>query len=251
MKKLREIEDYWNQRARGFSLSVVEELEDDKKDQWLQLFKKYGMTERKLKVLDVGTGSGFFAVLLAQEGHDVTGIDYTPNMLKHAEETARKFNVKLDLRQMDAQNLEFEDESFDLIVTRNLMWNLEFPEKAYREWIRVLKKGGKIINFDGNYYLHLHDDVYKEGYEKIEYVPDRQGHTKNNIDNVDFSIMREIARELPMSSIRRPQWDVNTLVAMGVNSVSVDLSQGRKFAAMDQENNEIYLTSAFMICAEK
>ena len=46
---------------------------------------------------------------------------------------------------MDAQALEFEDESFDVIISRNLTWNLEKPWQAYREWYRVLKPGGHIM----------------------------------------------------------------------------------------------------------
>lgn len=42
--------------------------------------------------------------------------------------------------QMDASHLAFADETFDAVVSRNLTWNLEDPEQAYKEWMRVLKK---------------------------------------------------------------------------------------------------------------
>ena len=48
---------------------------------------------------------------------------------------------------MDAQALEFEDESFDVIISRNLTWNLPHPEMAYKEWLRVLKKRWKAFEF--------------------------------------------------------------------------------------------------------
>ena len=35
-----------------------------------------------------------------------------------------------------------------MIVSRNLTWNLPHPEMAYKEWLRVLKKGGRLLNFD-------------------------------------------------------------------------------------------------------
>lgn len=41
---------------------------------------------------------------------------------------------------MDASHLAFADETFDAVVSRNLTWNLEDPEQAYKEWMRVLKK---------------------------------------------------------------------------------------------------------------
>ena len=52
---------------------------------------------------------------------------------------------------MDAQNLEFEDDVFDVVISRNLTWNLKDPKRAYEEWCRVLKPGGVMINLDANY----------------------------------------------------------------------------------------------------
>ena len=49
---------------------------------------------------------------------------------------------------MDAQKLDFEDNTFDVVISRNLTWNLEHPDVAYREWVRVLKVGGRLLNFD-------------------------------------------------------------------------------------------------------
>mgnify|MGYP000482475991 FL=1 len=48
-------------------------------------------------------------------------------------------------------NLEYEDESFDVVITRNLTWTLPDVDKAYKEWHRVLRKGGVLLNYDANY----------------------------------------------------------------------------------------------------
>ena len=50
------------------------------------------------------------------------------------------------------QSLEFADNSFDAVVSRNVFWNLEHADKAYEEAYRVLKKDGILILEDGNYY---------------------------------------------------------------------------------------------------
>ena len=50
---------------------------------------------------------------------------------------------KIQWLQMDAQNLDFPDQTFDAVVSRNLTWNLENPTRAYQEWLRVLKKRRK------------------------------------------------------------------------------------------------------------
>lgn len=63
---------------------------------------------------------------------------------------------------MDAQHLQFADESFDAIVSRNVLWNLEDPAMAYREMYRVLRPGGTILVEDGNMYLYLYDEAYEK-----------------------------------------------------------------------------------------
>ena len=52
---------------------------------------------------------------------------------------------------MDAENPDFPDGTFDVIVSRNLTWTLPDAARAYKEWIRVLKTGGILINADANY----------------------------------------------------------------------------------------------------
>lgn len=83
---------------------------------------------------DVGTGTGYFAILLALHGHRTTGIDFTRAMLQEAEETADSYAANASFLYMDAQALDFPDNSFDAIVTRNLTWTIPEPEKAYQEW---------------------------------------------------------------------------------------------------------------------
>ena len=87
----------------------------------------------QVKILDIGTGPGFFAILLAEEGYQVTAVDYTEQMLQEAKSNAADLADQISFKRMDAQNLEFPKETFDYIVTRNVTWNLEHPKRAYRE----------------------------------------------------------------------------------------------------------------------
>ena len=93
--------------------------------------------KQQLNVLDIGCGAGFFSIPMAKAGHNVTSIDYTENMVNSAIQNAMDAGVDIEVLQMDAQNLDFEDDTFDLIVTRNVTWVMEQPTKAYSEWIRV------------------------------------------------------------------------------------------------------------------
>ena len=84
----------------------------------------------------------------------MTAIDYTEEMLKKAKNNAGILADKIEWYQMDAQALRFADNTFDMIVSRNVTWNLEHPDRAYYEWMRVLKPGGVLLNFDANWYHH-------------------------------------------------------------------------------------------------
>lgn len=104
-----------------------------------------------LRILDVGTGIGFFAILLSEAGHQVEGIDLTPAMLDEARGITAQRGLDIVFREMDAQALSYDDSSFDVVLSRNLTWTLPEPEKTYREWFRVLKPGGMLLNFDADY----------------------------------------------------------------------------------------------------
>lgn len=199
---LEQVCSYWNTRAVGYSLDIQQELLGESGQDWLMLIQGNAPAKQYRKVLDIGCGPGFFEALLGGNGYHVTGIDYTAGMLAQAVKNATKTGANTCFYQMDAQNLAFADNSFDLIVTRNVMWNLEYPEKAYSEWKRVLRKGGKIILMDGNYYLHYFNPAYAVG---------TPGADHQHMEGIDINIINEIARKLPLSAKLRPQWDIKIL----------------------------------------
>lgn len=168
MKELGEkIVSYWGNRAEGYSEYNREELAGDKWQDWIAEIKKQLPKKEKseIRILDIGTGPGFFAILLAQEGYQVTAIDCTAEMLAEAQANAGALAAQITWKLMDAQKLEFADESFDLVLSRNLTWVLEEPETAYAEWYRVLKPEGIMLNFDANWYRYLYDEEMRKGYE--------------------------------------------------------------------------------------
>ncbi len=238
---LNESSDYWNLRSKGYSDTVEDELGSGRYTQWLNRMLPFMEPGKKLKVLDVGCGPGFFPIVLGREGHDVTAVDYSPGMLEKAMANCLKYGVTAKFQRMDAQHLEFEDETFDIVVSRNLVWNLDSPEDAYREWLGVLKKGGKLMLFDGNHYLYLFDKDYSA------FDPEYQ--KSSNVKDVDVSVMEKIAEELPLSSQRRPQWDTDRLLEMGVKSVFVS-NEGDTLKLV-KDGKTVYLPFQFFICAEK
>ena len=204
LKLLNEIELYWTKRAEGYSQVNQSELHSEQKQKWQQIILKYlNFVQPKTKhILDIGTGPGFFAIILAQLGFKVTAIDYTAEMLIKAKQNAGKLKNKINFQQMNAQQLTLDSNSFDAIVTRNLTWNLPKPQTAYQEWYRVLKPNGILLNFDANWYAHLFDEQMRKAYEQ-----DRQSVAKAQIDDhytcTDIDAMEKIARQVPLSYLHQ------------------------------------------------
>ena len=222
-----EIHDYWTNRARGYSEYNQQEMADARQTMWraklLDLLGKHfpEREPKEIKILDVGTGPGFFAILLAEAGYQVTAIDYTEEMLKEAQQNAGGLAECIVWKTGDAQALDVENNSFDAIVTRNVTWNLPRPDLAYKEWLRVLKPGGMLYNFDADWYGHLYNEEKRNSYER-----DRQQTEEQNVEDyysgTDIEKMEEIARQVPLSRLERPKWDIETMQKTGFLDVSCD-----------------------------
>lgn len=207
---LEQIRQYWNSRAEGYTLSNREELEDEHRIfLWEQQIRRALNGRICRHVLDVGCGPGFFSVLLARLGYEVTAVDYTENMLAEARKNAAHYGVDIDFRRMDAQKLDFKDGIFDLVISRNVLWNLEQPEQAYREWLRVLKPNGTVMNFDGNFYYYVTDAEYG----------DRTRWEHKHMQGINANSIDRIGEHLPMARRLRPEWDVQELQKLGAKEV--------------------------------
>lgn len=156
MEKTKEIaNERWEDKisARRFA-ERSDALAGERKRLWLDTIRELaGESSEKeglKRVLDVGTGAGLLALLYAELGHDVTGLDFSQAMLEEARERAGRHELPADFVQDDAEALPFEDESFDLVTNRIVIWSLPNPGVAVREWARVLKPSGKLVLF-GNH----------------------------------------------------------------------------------------------------
>jgi ubiquinone/menaquinone biosynthesis C-methylase UbiE len=85
-------------------------------------------------------------------GHKVTGVDLSPGMLDKAKHNAECMGLDIEFFHGDAENLPFEDNSFDLVVNKFLLWTLPKPSCAVQEWRRVLKPGGRVFAIDGDWF---------------------------------------------------------------------------------------------------
>ena len=251
---LQENRTYWTHRADGYSKVNQQELASRSHHAWQKVLRERlerhfpGKALHELHILEVGTGPGFFAILLTELGCQVTAIDLTASMLAEARSNAGALANKIRFLEMNAEELAFEDHSFDGILTRNLTWNLPHPDAAYREWCRVLKPDGLLLNFDANWYGYLFDPAAQAAYEQDRENSARLGMDDQNVGE-NFDIMEKIAAQLPLSSIRRPVWDTRVLSSMGMHTtVERDIWQ---HVWTEEEKTNFASTPMFLIQAVK
>ncbi len=123
---LSENKTYWTGRAAGYSKVNQLELSTVQRRKWgdclrSEITRQYPeRAPRSVRVLEVGTGPGFFAIILCELGYQVTAIDLTPAMLREAKKNAGELAGRIQWMEMNAEALDFSDASFDVIVSRNL-----------------------------------------------------------------------------------------------------------------------------------
>lgn len=100
--------------------------------------------ELRGKVLEVGVGTGK-NISYYPDNVDITAIDFSMGMLEKAREKAKQLNKKVELIQMDAQNMDFPDNTFDMVFTTCVFCSVPDPVNGLLEIKRVCKPDGKII----------------------------------------------------------------------------------------------------------
>ena len=242
------LKKYWNYRAPSYSQSNLEELNNFKRDAWLKLLLNNAPKKEKLKVLDVGAGPGLFSILMSLAGHEVTAVDLSNEMIENAKKNAKAYNVDINFVQVNGVKLPFEDNSFDYIISRNVLWNLEYPKEALKEWKRLLNEDGCITYFDANQYLHFFDEEQNKKFNQdVKNMEELFGRKENKTQQVKD--LEEIAKKLVLSKEQRPSWDIKALKECGYNDIKLEEDMGR-YVWDEKQKVEQKSRPLFMIVAK-
>jgi ubiquinone/menaquinone biosynthesis C-methylase UbiE len=107
-------------------------------------FRIKALSYARGKVLEVGVGTGK-NLSYYPEGCQVTGIDFSPGMLARAKKKVHLARVPVTLLEMDAEQMDFPDDTFDTIVATCVFCSVPDPVKGLEEVRRVCKPAGQII----------------------------------------------------------------------------------------------------------
>ena len=200
----QQVAAHWDRRAahfdQDFGHSIATPAERAAWDRIMQLVDRGA---GPLDALDVGCGTGFLSLELAARGHRVTGIDLAPTMLDLARRKAAEAGFGIRFQEGDAEQAPFPAASFDLAISRHVLWTLPHPEAAIDDWIRVLRPGGRLVVIDGAQY-------------DVAAAPPRQENARNSAEYA------AIGDRLPFYN-GRPQSEIEALFrAKGLVAVGGD-----------------------------
>ena len=206
--KTKDIADYWDKQAKIWFDEKKDILSEPETEYWIEYFFNLRSILKGNKVLEVGTANGYFANILHMAGYDVTAIDISPEMISRAKNMSNDFCFSVKYYVMDAQELEFGNESFDLVFTRSMTWILPDLKKFYSSVYRVLKLNGMFLNYDADFSkINLNAEEY---------------------DNYPPEIVEQaniIKSQLEISKHKRPERDIEVLKTVGFDKIRSDEEQ--------------------------
>lgn len=183
MKKIKILDS-----AEGYDLAAEDY---DKKEKYLNSFEKGKFLSLLLeiknkKILDVGAGTGRVSLPLALAGAQVTALDISEKIL----ELLKRKNKKITTVVGEAENLPFENESFDIVTAAFLIVHLKDPKIFFDEVYRVLKPDGLFLVSNIN---QKEPPVVKtkEGDIQIKSYYHRPEKIKDSLQDLAFSIEKE------------------------------------------------------------
>ncbi len=162
MSLLAKIIDAWDRASETYDAHVGHGLNSERERAlWTEALQGL-LPPPPADILDVGTGTGAIALLLAELGYSVRGIDLSEKMLGRAREKALQNggNVRFDVG--DAMAPPGAPRSVDVVFSRHLIHMLPEPGRALANWLTLLRPGGRVVIVDGMWGQDADDRVDHE-----------------------------------------------------------------------------------------
>lgn len=151
------IKDKWTETQKGISANVETYQRN------IQMLIDITHFKKDMTILDIGCGFGQEIIELANLGGNCVGIDAVEDYSNLITTIGKTYDIKVKGDFGDACALPYENETFDIVMSRSFFEHLKDFDIGMKEQIRVLRKGGKLIVRDGNFLcpLTLYDLLIK------------------------------------------------------------------------------------------
>lgn len=103
------------------------------------------------RIADLGCGTGSLSVLLAEEGYAVDGLDFSPEMVARARAKADAAGVAVEVVVGDARAPGLPPASYDVVLSRHVLWAMDDPALALVRWLELLAPGGTLLLVEGSW----------------------------------------------------------------------------------------------------
>lgn len=183
---------------------------------WKQVLSGLIGGNKDARILDLATGTGMIANMLAEAGYtDVTGMDLSEGMMNIAIGHAAEKGLNVRYMYGNALETGLPDDCLDVVISSRLLWTLAEPENAIREWLRILKPGGRII--------------------AINELDDGAGIRTRSFTGSQEYLQDVNPEAFPFSDIDK-EGIVETFTKCGVKEARAELMKGCRLENSDREN---------------
>ncbi|MFB2533450.1 class I SAM-dependent methyltransferase [Paracoccus sp. p4-l81] len=147
---VEDIRDYWSRRAETFDLAFGHRIAPGAEAAaWSQPMRAH-LPAPPAHVLELACGTGEVTRLVHDLGHEVTALDFSEAMLTVAR-AKHAGKARLRFLHADAGQTMEPDARYDAILCRHLVWTLVDPAAAFADWFRILRPGGRLLIYDGDW----------------------------------------------------------------------------------------------------
>ena len=137
----------WDSEAQTFDEAADHGLSDPAvRAAWRDLMREL-LPPAPARVADLGCGTGTLALLLTEQGYDVTGLDLSPEMILRA----RAKVPGVEFLEADAAAPPLEPTAYDVVLSRHVLWAMPDPAAALARWEDLLTPGGRLVLVEGSW----------------------------------------------------------------------------------------------------
>lgn len=148
MNDISDTRDLWDREAQTFDEAADHGLADPAcREAWRALLLEH-LPPAPARIADLGCGTGTLSLLLSEEGHDVDGLDLSPEMVRRAQDKAGHVATFVE---GDASRPPFEAGAYDVVLSRHVLWAMPSPADALGRWIDLLRPDGRLLLVEGNW----------------------------------------------------------------------------------------------------